>query len=121
VDIEDHLVEVQTDQPTQLQPCLVVRLEFPGGRPYIVDPGRLSGLKIVGYEHRLYSRAGKYTGLFWPVTQDQLSKLGNVGLISLAASREQAEKEKRTAEVKLLAPRDGDQLPVPPPAIVKEK
>jgi hypothetical protein len=121
LDVEDHRVEVQPDRPTQVQPCLVIRMEFPKGRPYIVDPRRLAGLNIVGYEHRLYSRAGKYTGLFWPVTQSQLSKLGNVGLISLAASREQADKERRTAEVKLPPPRDGDQIPVPPPAIVKEK
>jgi hypothetical protein len=120
LEIEDHLVEVQPDQPTQVQPCLVIRLEYPSGRPYIVDPGRLAELKIVGYEHRLYSRAGKYTGLFWPVTRDRLGKLSNLGLISLAAPREQAEKEKRTAEVKLPPPRDGDQLPIPPPAIVKE-
>ena len=119
--VEDHRVEVQPDQPTQVQPCLVIRLEFPRDRPYIVDPGRLAGLEIVGYEHRLYSRARKYTGLFWPVTQAKLSKLSNVGLISLGAHRDQAEKERRTAEVKLTPPREADQLPVPPPAITRER
>jgi hypothetical protein len=119
LEVEDHRVETQPDQPTQVQPCLVIRLEFPKGRPYIVDPGRLTGLDIVGYEHRLYSRAGKYTGLFWPVTQAKLAKLSNVSLISLGALRDQAEKEKRYVEVNLPPPSDADQLPAPPPAIAK--
>ena len=86
--VDDHHVEVQPDQPLQTQPCLVIRLSFPKDNPFIVDPERLTGLKIVGYEHRLYSRAGQYTGLFWPVTQAQLEKLSNVSLISLDAVAE---------------------------------
>ena len=39
--------------------------------PYFVDPRQLTGLEneIAGHEHRFYTRAGKYTGLFWPVGQ----------------------------------------------------
>ena len=47
------------------------------------------------------------------MTQAKLSKLSNVGLISLAAHRDQAEKEKRTAEVKLPPPREVGSTPRP--------
>jgi hypothetical protein len=120
VEFEEHLVEVQPDQPTQVQPCLVIRLEFPKGRPYVVDPGRLTGLDIVGYEHRLYSVANKYTGLFWPVTRAQLGSLRTISLISLGAFRDRAEKEGRTAVIKPPPSRGGDQIPGPPPAIARE-
>jgi len=118
--LEYHHVEIQPGEPPQPQPCLVIRLAFPENRPYIVDTEGLSGLKTVGHEHRLYSRAGKYTGLFWPVTQDQLEKLGGVSLIALEALRSQAEAEKCTLEIKLPPPRVEDQLPGPPAAVIKE-
>jgi len=119
--IEDHHVEVQPGEPLQTQPCLVIRLALPENSPYIVDTERLTELKIVGYEHHLYSRASKYTGLFWPVNQPKLEKLSGVSLIALDAFRNQAKKEKCTLEIKLPPPRVEDQLPDPPVAIVKGK
>ena len=67
--LEDHRVEVSPGEPAQLKPCLVVRLAFPANFPCLVDPSSLKGLQVIGHEHRIYSQAGKYTGLFWPVNQ----------------------------------------------------
>ena len=72
IGLENHRVEVAPGEPTQLKPCLVVRLAFAGDSPCLVDPASLIGLQIVGHEHRVYSRAGKYTGLFWPVNPSRV-------------------------------------------------
>src|SRR5262249_1595406 len=82
LDIEQHPVEVQPGEPLQAESCLVVRLEFPKGSPYIVNPEPLKELLgTVSYEHRLYTQARKYTGLFWPVNLPRLQRLKSLSLI----------------------------------------
>lgn len=81
--VEEHDVTVRLGEPLVRESCLVVRLAFPKNTPYLVDPERLAGLQIVGYEHRLYDRAGKYTGIFWPVNQPSFEKLSSLSLIAL--------------------------------------
>ena len=117
VSIEPHMVEVEPQQ-RERKTCLVVRLAFPGGSPFLVEPGRLTGLEddIVGHEHRFYTAAGKYTGLFWPINQAQLDKLKGLGVTSLARLLGQAEKQKTAASLKLPVPQPG-KLPQPPAAI----
>ena len=52
--------------------CLVVRLRFPPGKPYLVQVPESLG--TVGQEHHFYSAAGKYTGIFWNVTKEQCKR-----------------------------------------------
>ncbi len=115
---ESHYVEDQPGQSPQLQPCLVVRLAYPMGSPYFVDPDSLK--ETTRYEHRYYTRAGKYAGLFWPVNESQFQNLrgSKVRLVSLNRLREAAEKRQQKVEIKMLGrPRDVVKLPVPPQAI----
>jgi hypothetical protein len=111
IEREDHLVEIWPGKPLETKSCLVVRLAFPANSPYIVDPKELEGVEAAGYEHRVYARANKYTGLFWPVNQPQFEKLTKLSLISLGALRSDATSRKHTAEIKLERPRDDDQIP----------
>jgi len=118
IGIENHPIDVWPDTPTP-ESCLVVRLAFPKDSPYIVDPNGFKGLKTVGYEHRLYNESRKYTGLFWPVNQDELEKLSSLSLISLNALQGEAAQEKNIAEIKLSQPRPEDQIPDPRVPVVK--
>ena len=47
----------------------LIRLRFPEGRPYWVQP---VGPAYAGSEHRFYLSASKYTGVFARVTRDQV-------------------------------------------------
>jgi hypothetical protein len=115
--IEPHLVEVEPEQSAE-KTCLVVRLAFPRGSPFLIEPGQLSGLEsdIVGHEHRFYTAAGKYTGLFWPVNRAQLEKLKSLGVTSLVQLLDQAEKRKTATSIKPPIPQRG-RLPQPPVAL----
>ena len=113
IEIEDHPIEVAPGKPMENKSCLVVRLAFPENSPYIVDPKGLEGVETAGFEHRLYTRANKYTGLFWPVNEPQFQQFTKLSLISLDAFRSEASKQKNTAEFKLKQPRDDDPTPDP--------
>jgi hypothetical protein len=93
----------------------VVRLAFPAGHRCLVDPAalKLKGLKkIVGYEHRLYTRAGKYTGLFWPVNRPEFQNLTGLGLLDLDRLEKLAEKAKNT--IRMDFPKQQAQIPALP-------
>jgi hypothetical protein len=118
--VEDHYIEDRPGEPPQVKSCLVVRLAFPSkDSPYLVDPAGIAGVETVGYEHRLFTRAGKYTGLFWPVNLPQFQKLSSLSLIALDAFRDEAEKQKHAVEIRLSRPGTEDQLPSPPEALLK--
>jgi hypothetical protein len=120
ISVEDHRVEIAPDEPTQTKPCLVVRLEYPALDPCVVDPASLKGLDIVGYEHRLYSQAGKYTGLFWPVNQAKFKRLAQFSLISLGKFREAAARD-HTLELPLGPPRVDEPIPAPPKILLQDR
>ena len=122
VRLEEHLVEVRTGEPLVSEPCLVVRLAYSKDGPVIVDPEslHLSGIQVGGYEHRLYTRAHKYVGLFWPVGRDQIAKLRSLGLISLARFRSEAEKRDHRVEIGTLPPPQiGGMIPKPSDVLIK--
>lgn len=103
---EDHSVEVRPGAPPELQPCLVVRLSYPEGSPHWVEPKNLTGVQPTGFEHRSYTRAGKYTGLFWPVTRPQFEaglQTMSLNLFSLSQFRGQAKDAGHTIEMTKLA------------------
>jgi hypothetical protein len=116
---EEHLVEVQPGEPPRVQSCLVIRLAYPKDSPYLVDPEPIKRADTAGYEHRFYTQAGKYTGLFWPVNAAQFEDLQRFRLISLNRLRAEAVKLGNTAELKLSRPQSDDKPPQPPQAILK--
>ncbi|HKM53992.1 MAG TPA: hypothetical protein VJY33_11330, partial [Isosphaeraceae bacterium] len=120
IGVEDHRVEVAPDEPSQTKPCLVVRLQYPDENPCVVDPASLKGLDIVGHEHRLYSQAGKYTGLFWPVNQAKFQRLAQFSLISLRKLSAVAERD-CTLELPLGPPRVDESIPAPPKILLRDR
>lgn len=69
---------------------LVVRASYPRGQRFWI---KLQGLATASAEHRFYTRANKYTGVFWPVTEEQVAtSLTGLGLVSVEKFREQAER-----------------------------
>jgi hypothetical protein len=115
---EDHYVENRPGAPPELTRCLVVRLHYPPGNPYWVDPRRLVGVQPKGFEHRFYTRAGKYTGLFWSSSGAQVNDLQSLGLVSLSSFRKRAERDGNAIELKLSQPVPDARQPDPPRAVL---
>ncbi len=93
VRIEDHYVQVTPDS-RQLRTCLVVRLRHAPTQTVWVEPGALSA---EGAEHRFYRKIGRYTGLFWPVTDASVAhSLDRLNLISLKTFQQSAEQRGNT-------------------------
>jgi hypothetical protein len=86
---ERRQVEVRPGKVVDGVDCLVVRLSYPpGGQPFFVQlPGEAGA---IGHEHRFYTEAGKYTGIFWNVRKDQADALQRLDLISVAGALEKA-------------------------------
>jgi hypothetical protein len=74
--------------------CVVVRLRFPpGSEPFFVRlPGK-DRSPDRGEQHRFYSRAGKYTAIFWNFTQDEFDKIDTLQVYSIKGLKEKAGKE----------------------------
>jgi hypothetical protein len=117
--LENHLVEVQPGQPAQSKSCLVIRLAYPKDSPYFVDPEPIKSVDTAGYEHRFYSQAGKYAGLFWPVNASQFERIRKFKLVSLNRLQREAAKRKNSVELKLARPRNDVKPPQPPQAILR--
>jgi hypothetical protein len=66
--------------PGRNVPGLVVRLHHEAGRPFLVQ---VDGLAVEGWEHRFYSQANQYTGIFWPVAEADSRKAFALKVISL--------------------------------------
>jgi hypothetical protein len=119
---KNHYVEVTPGRPPEPRDCLVIRLSYPTDSPYFVDPASLAAIETTGYEHRFYSQARKYAGLFWPVNPSQLEDLrsSKLRLVSVNRLRLAAEKENQVIrQIKLERPLDDVKLPDPPEAIRK--
>ena len=98
----------------------MVRLAFPANFPCLVDPSSLKGLQVIGHEHRIYSQAGKYTGLFWPVNQAEFQRLAGMGFIALDEFQKQAG-TRNTLQIKLEQPSVQSQIPAPPSVLFQMK
>ncbi len=111
VDVEDHLIEVRPGVKEK-QSCLVVRLRHTEGKPVWAD---LRGLTPAGEEHRLYSQANSYTGLFWPVPKEALAEtLSGLRVYSLPAFQRDAERRGYSIEMRdLKSPEASDVRPRP--------
>jgi hypothetical protein len=86
----------------------------------VVDPASLKGLDIVGHEHRLYSQASKYTGVFWPVSQEKFKQLAHFSLISLRRLQAAAAGD-HTLVLPLGPPRVDEPIPAPPKILLQDR
>jgi hypothetical protein len=85
ITIEDRRVPLGPDGPAS---CLVVRVSHAPDRPIWV---RLKGISPDNAQHRFYSHAGRYTGVFWPLNEDQVrAGLDAIEVVSVEAFRKLA-------------------------------
>jgi flagellar motor protein MotB len=104
VSIAHEMQPLVTDKGERVEPCLVVRTGFQPNHPVMA---RFADLNFNGEEHRFY-KAAAYTGLFGPITRDQLSGLTlELDLLSVTKMREGATK----ITIDLPKPRPGEQRP----------
>jgi hypothetical protein len=108
---ERRRVEVRPNEPKNDVDCLVVRLSYPAGEdPFFVQlPDR-----TLGQEHRFFPEAGKYTGIFWSLTPEQIDSLRAIHVMSAAEFKKKAQS---IPKLDLgAAPEDRFDRPMPPPA-----
>ncbi len=100
---ERRSVPVAPDRLPAQRPCLVIRLRYPKGKPFIA---RLpESLSAAGEEHRIYRDANKYVGVFWSLTKGQVEGIQNLSFVSLADFKVAAEQGGLSRTVELPAPR----------------
>jgi hypothetical protein len=101
INIEKHTVGTH-DGGVQKVSCLVLHMTFPPGKPVMAQPPSEFS---VGQEHRFYSEAGKYTGIFWEMTPRQAQHLvQSINLLSLVRFREAALASGQYALIELRLP-----------------
>ncbi len=108
VEFEDHLIET-SPKKREPMPCLVVRVRHSAKTPVFVqiDPLPNRG----GQEHRFYTDASKYTGVFWPVTKAEAENIRSLSIISVEALKS----PKNSIRIELdLRPPDSDRRPIEP-------
>jgi serine/threonine protein kinase len=109
LNVEKHAVATHDGKKEEVS-CLVVRLSFPPGQPVMAQLPDFHG----GQEHRFYSTAGKYTGLFWEMTPQQAQqRVQSLNLISLTGFREAALASGHHVRMELDLP-DNNPRPRPP-------
>jgi Mg-chelatase subunit ChlD len=86
---EPREVEVEPGKFVKDVDCLVVRLRYESGaKPFFVQlPPEVA---VAGHEHRFYTEAGKYTGIFWNVKKDDVEALSYLKLMSVDKARAKA-------------------------------
>ncbi len=109
--VEDHEVDTYDGKRRQVK-CFVVRLRYPPGKENEVLV-QLPGYEG-GQEHRFYSRAGKYTGIFWEYTEQQArQQIETLSVIGVEAFREAARRSGHHVRIDELGPPDDRPRPRP--------
>jgi hypothetical protein len=100
---------VQPNEPeTKDVECLVVRLRYPvGSQPFFVQ---LPEKENVGAEHKFYTSAGMYTGIFWNVSERNADELKSLTVYSVEGVLKEAN---HVGPLKLKKP--DDKAPPPKP------
>jgi hypothetical protein len=106
VQFEKRSVAISPREKKDDVSCLVVRLRHPPGKPVLAQ---IAGVTTQGIEHRLYADADSYTGIFWPVREEQAEDIA-LQLISLNAFKKVASQAQLN---KLSEPGLGDVISVP--------
>jgi hypothetical protein len=76
------------------------------------------GLKTsdLGHEHRFYFAAGKYTGIFWPVTEQEAEHdLTALQVIGLEKFKRESEREGENVELPMTKKDQPNKVPRPAP------
>jgi hypothetical protein len=114
--IEQQVIRVQEESFHDQKECLVVRLRYPPDQgPFFVHwPGWEHG-----EEHRFYTEAGKYTGLFWLPTGEFIKEMVQKRLTSLdlysVAELKKDEKTLHPEDLNLGEPSELWRRPAPAP------
>lgn len=102
--LEEHAVSNSSGLRRKL-PCLVVRLRYPTGKPHWVTLDGLEGINEKECEHRFYIEADRYTGIFWSVGEDEVTKkLRTLRVYSLENFKDAARSNHRFVSAKLWKP-----------------
>jgi hypothetical protein len=81
VSLEPCRIEIRPREFREVKDCLVFRLLYPAGQePFFVHLPGFEGHQ----QHRFYTRVGKYTGIFWNLTKEDVERLRELQLISVA-------------------------------------
>jgi len=108
VSVEDHRVEVEPDRYEE-QSCLVIRMSHAPNKPVWVRP---RGIDLAGLSDHFYTSANKYTGLFWPITEDGVKKdLDAIDVYLLEEFKREAVKRGFHIEMQGLTPPDSSDRP----------
>jgi hypothetical protein len=86
---ESRKVERPLDGDKNDVDCLIVRLRYPPGKPFFVRLPE-APQNLVGYEHRFFAQAGRYTGIFWNVSREDVRALRSLEFVSVEAAKRQA-------------------------------
>jgi Mg-chelatase subunit ChlD len=98
--LENRVLADRAEKPERTIPCLVIRLRYPVGKPFLVYVPNSPA-----HEDRVYLEAGRYTGIFYNWTEAEArEKLSNLVLISLKGFKEYSEKEDFSMDLKLGTP-----------------
>ncbi len=109
VEFEDRLIETSPGERKPV-PCLVVRIRHAPKKPVFVqiDPSPVD--RGGGYEHRFYTEADKYTGVFWPISKGEAEDIRSLRILAV----DDLKKTKGTIQIDLdLRPPDSVRRPEP--------
>jgi hypothetical protein len=121
--VEPRKMTVQVGGRREERECLVVQLRYPANQRVLVrlkqlrNPATGAVQPILGHEHRFYTEAGKYTGVFWPVTEAQAKGWEyTLELVSIEEFKEKAQAGNSHVTLdKLTEPLHNNKRPDPAP------
>jgi Mg-chelatase subunit ChlD len=110
VSYDELTLETVPGRKPKVTGCLVVRGSYDADKPVLVQPIDLKRPtdKTLS-QHLLFSEPGKYTGIFYPVTRDQVENSSfSLGFISIEAFKKTAQHATIGEREGLKAPSDSD-------------
>lgn len=108
--IEQRKVEIAPGKFRENEDALVVRLSYPdGNKPFFAQLPQEIAQELKGQEHRFYTESGKYTGIFWPVSEEVALQLRSLNVMSV----EELKRISRHIPNWELDPPDGNNRPDP--------
>ena len=102
VECKKCAIAVEGRRPREVS-CLVVRLSYPPDKEPFFVRLRDNPERKIGVEDHFYTRAGKYTAVFWSVREEDLPNIKGLELFSVAKLKEEA---LRVKELQLDPPND---------------
>ena len=111
IQVQERIVAVGREQD-QKRSCLVIRLKHDPQQTFWARP---YGFEFEGREELSYSELGSYTGVFWPITSDEVEQvISRLCLVSLDDLKQQAEHRKCQLKLDQLSAPRADDITMPP-------